>query len=90
METKLFTVFTENEIREMVQKQVDEALSRTTTNQPEPTEFLTRNEVSDLLGVSLVTVWDWSKKGIITPYKINSRIRFKKSDVLESVYKNKL
>ena len=46
-----------------------------------PTEWLTRKEVCNILSISLVTVTDWSKKGIITPYRIGNRIRFKRNEI---------
>lgn len=47
-------------------------------------EFLTAKEVSKLLGVSLVTLHNWKKKGMIKYYRFGSRIRFKKSEVLQT------
>jgi len=53
---------------------------------PEPPEkYLTRKETAKLLQVSLVTLNDWSKKGIIQSYRINSRIRYKKSEIDEAL-----
>lgn len=43
--------------------------------------YLTRKEVSSLLGVSLVTIHEWCKKGILKPIHIGSRVRFRKSDI---------
>ena len=50
-------------------------------------EFLTRKEVSELLGVSLVTLHKWDKKGILKPSRIGRRVRYLKSDVLNSLNK---
>ncbi len=50
-------------------------------------EFLTRREVSELLGVSLVTLHKWDKKGILKPSRIGRRVRYLKSDVLNSLNK---
>lgn len=47
----------------------------------EPTAWITRKEVSVLLGVSLVTIHDWGKKNILQPYKIGNLVRFKRSDI---------
>ena len=48
----------------------------------EPNIWLTRKETAKLLGVSLVTIHNWSnKKNILTPYKIGNQIRFKKTEV---------
>jgi len=56
---------------------------------PAPTEYITRKETAQILGVSLVTLNDWSKTGIVPFYRIGSRIRYKKEEVLNSVSKVK-
>jgi len=49
-------------------------------------EWLTRKEAAAFLGVSLVTIHDWSyNKHILKPYKISNRIRFKKSDIEDAL-----
>jgi excisionase family DNA binding protein len=45
-------------------------------------EFLTIQQVSKLLDVSLVTLHKWKKQGKIKFYRFGTRIRFKKSDIL--------
>ena len=47
-------------------------------------EYLTKEQVSELLKVSSVTIWAWSRKGILTSYRIGSNIRFLKSEVMTS------
>ncbi|GGD99592.1 helix-turn-helix domain-containing protein [Planktosalinus lacus] len=47
----------------------------------EPVIWITRKEASELIGVSLVTIHNWSKEGIINPYKIGNRVRFKRSEI---------
>lgn len=47
----------------------------------EPTEFLTRNEVRDLLKVDLSTVHNWTKKGKLKAYGISGRVYYKRSEV---------
>ena len=50
-----------------------------------PTEFLTRKEVSKLLKVSLVTLTDWNKKGILKPYRLGNLIRYKRAELEEAL-----
>jgi excisionase family DNA binding protein len=50
-------------------------------------QLLTRNETAKLLSVSLVTLWDWTKKDLIPAYRIGNKVRYKKSEVLESLQK---
>ena len=46
-----------------------------------PTEFLTRNEVAELLKCDLSTIHNWCKKGKLIPFGISGRIYFKRSDI---------
>ena len=48
-------------------------------------EYLTRKEVAEILKVSLVTLSDWNKKGIIKPYRLGNLIRYKRSEIEESL-----
>jgi len=47
----------------------------------EPTVWITRKETSELIGVSLVTIHNWTKEGVINAYKIGNRVRFKRSEI---------
>jgi hypothetical protein len=51
----------------------------------EPTEFLTRNEVKDLLKVDISTVHNWTKRGKIQAYGIAGRIYYKRSEIEQSI-----
>lgn len=55
----------------------------------EAEKLLTRKEVADLLGVTLPTLHDWTKKGLLTAYRIGNRIRYKENEILETLTKNK-
>tara|TARA_B100000378_G_scaffold202425_1_gene165685 strand:+ start:3029 stop:3328 length:300 start_codon:yes stop_codon:yes gene_type:complete len=48
-------------------------------------EFLTRKEAAKLLKISLVTITDWNKKGILNPYRLGNLIRYKKSELEEAM-----
>ena len=55
-------------------------------NKPTPsTELLTRKEASKLLGVSLPTLLDWTNTGKIIGYRIASRVRYKRSELENSL-----
>jgi len=47
----------------------------------EPTKLMTRQEVAEFLSIALVTVSDWTKKGILKSYKYGNRVYFKRSEV---------
>ena len=44
-------------------------------------DYLTRKEVAAILKVSLVTLSDWNKKGILKPYRLGNLIRYKSSEL---------
>ncbi|WP_026776110.1 helix-turn-helix domain-containing protein [Polaribacter sp. Hel_I_88] len=48
-------------------------------------EYLTRKEVAKILKVSLVTLSDWNKKRVLKPYRLGNLIRYKTSEIEESL-----
>jgi excisionase family DNA binding protein len=44
--------------------------------------LLTLAEVAEYLRVSLVTISQWSKIGVLTPLRIGNRVLFSKKDIL--------
>lgn len=53
----------------------------------EPTEYLTRSEVAELLKIDLSTVHNWTRKGRLTSYGIGSRIYYKRKEVESAIVK---
>jgi len=49
----------------------------------ETSEFITKKEVSKMLGVSMATINNWVRKGILNSTKVQSTVRFKKSEILK-------
>lgn len=47
--------------------------------------LLTREETSKMLSVSLVTLWDWTRKDIVPAYRIGNKVRYKKSEVISAL-----
>ncbi len=47
----------------------------------EDTEYLTRNEVSKVLNVTVQTLNNWRREGVLNPLKIGGRVLYKKEDV---------
>ena len=48
-------------------------------------EFITRKETAQILGISLPTLNEWTKNGTIPAQRIGTRIRYKKTDVYNSL-----
>ena len=56
------------------------------TNQDDD-KLLTRQETAEMLSISLVSLWDWSRKDLIPAYRIGNKVRYKKSEVLAALQK---
>ncbi len=52
--------------------------------QPVEEEFLTIEQVAKLLQVSKVTIHSWCNKKILNPKRIGNKVRFLKSEVMDS------
>lgn len=50
-------------------------------------EYLTREETTKILKVSLGTLWTWNKKGILCPFRIGNKVRYKRSQLDENLIK---
>ncbi|MBA4155705.1 helix-turn-helix domain-containing protein [Flavobacterium sp.] len=53
----------------------------------ETDKLLTREETAKLLSVSLTTLWDYTRKDIVPAYRIGTKVRYKKSEVLSALQK---
>ena len=51
----------------------------------EPTKFLTRKEVAEMLQINLSTVHNWSKKGVLKANSIQGRIYYKRKEVENAI-----
>ena len=56
----------------------------------EPTIYLTRQEVCELLSIDMSTLHRWRKDGILTAYGLGNRIYFKRNEIQELIEKNRL
>lgn len=87
------TIFTSMPIQEF-QNAISEAVRLELSNlniqtPPEKVEFITRKETAQILGISLVTLNEWTKTGTLQGYRIGSRVRYKKTEIENSLQKMK-
>lgn len=85
---------TPEQLTSNILKDVKTELEKITLNfQPKKQpEYLTRKEVAKILKVSLVTLSDWNKKGVLKPYRLGNLIRYKREEIdqaLISIYSKK-
>jgi hypothetical protein len=68
-------------IRDAVRAELQQHFKTGGSQPPDSEKLLSKQELAAELGVSLVTLTDWMKKGL--PYlRLHKRVYFKKSDVL--------
>nr|WP_288210132.1 helix-turn-helix domain-containing protein [uncultured Dysgonomonas sp.] len=53
------------------------------------TDRLSQTEAANLFQVTVQTIINWSKKGIITKYKLGNRVFYLKSELLEAARVNR-
>lgn len=82
-----FYIPQEDDFKKWIKESVNEVLSSNTllTKKEEEKEpLMNRQQMANELGVSLVTITDWMKKGL--PFhRLNGRIYFLRSEVLKSM-----
>jgi hypothetical protein len=91
MDNLILCTYTPEELKRIINHAVMEAVKtinpQTSIQQTET--LLTRKEASEKLKISLVTLNDWSKRGIIQSYLIGGRVYYKESEIEASLSKTK-
>lgn len=71
------------EIETVIKNAVAEILAQQ-GNKPhnENSDLITREQTAELLRVSLPTLHNWTKSGLLQSYKINTSVRYKRDEVM--------
>lgn len=56
----------------------------------EPTEYLTRQEVCEMLHIDLSSLHRWRKEGKLIAYGLGNRVYFKRNEIDELINQNRL
>ena len=93
MENLIFTPNSFDQIKSEISDTVRREISTLLTSLEQPrvgeTAYLTRREAARFLNVSLVTLHDWTKSGLIEGYRIGTRVRYKRTALEDSLLKIK-
>jgi len=68
-----------NDLKELAEFCIERGRESKTESKPET--YLTPQELADKFNVSLVTIWNWDRKGITKPVRIGNAKRYRLSDV---------
>jgi excisionase family DNA binding protein len=83
--TLILEQISREELRELI-AEVLQSVTKTILPKSE-NEYITRVETAQKLGLSLVTLNEYTKSGIIPAYRIGSRVRYKSKEVEASLLK---
>jgi len=75
-------------LRSFIAKAVEEEFEKLKEDlftEREKDELLSRLETADLLKISLPTLLDWRKKGIVKPYKMGNRVYYKRAEIMDTL-----
>ena len=74
-------------IEAIIEKKVCDRLNELIPKKPP--KFITRNEVIDMLHITLPTLHDWTKTGILKCYRIGTRVLYKIEEIEDVLTKPK-
>lgn len=83
MATKILLVdISTDEFKEIIRQVIKEAIPQNSTSSSEP-KLLTSKEAAQLLRISLPTLWDYRKRGIIKATRIGNKVLFLEQGILD-------
>jgi len=84
----IFTGISLEQLQDSIRTTVKDEVDRIIGNLPTPTtvpELITRKETAQILGISLVTLNEWTKNGTLPAQRIGTRIRYQRANVYASL-----
>ena len=92
MANAIFVQMTADDLRGMISECIKDALTlkkQEKTSEPIPEDLLSIEDIQKIFKVSKVTVHKWKKKGLLPFYKMNRKVYFKKSEVIDAMQHKK-
>ena len=85
-ESLIFSPITPDELARLIATTVRAELdARTPTAVPPAEVLLTRKEAAQLLGITLPTLRQYTRRGHVTGYRIGTRVRYRRNEVLNDL-----
>ena len=81
----------ESDLRRVFQEELKKVgySGKKETNSSRKINYLTRFEVAKLLKISLPTLGNWTKEGILQSYRIGNRVLYKEDEIISAVKETK-
>lgn len=74
-----------SDIKKVVEEVIEIKLANLKTNEEKSLTLLSRKETAKLLCISLPTLHEWTKTGIVKAHRIGNRILYKLNEVSEAL-----
>lgn len=75
-----------NELIKAIAQAVKSELTTPEPQQPKNSnELMSRKQVAEHFGVTIVTVHNWTKKGVLKAYRVGNKVLYKKDEVLTAL-----
>ena len=75
-----------DKIEELIEHGIIKYSTQKEPAKPKPLGLISRKEVASLLKISLPTLNDWTKSGLLKSYRIGTRILYKIEEVEKSLF----
>ena len=87
MENILLTSFKEADLKKLFREVLEEKIKKESKKKESCSRFayMNRFEVAKLLKISLPTLNNWSKSGIVQSYRIGNRILYKAEEIDQAI-----
>ena len=86
MERIISTTYKPEEFKEILEAALFTVLESLDLSVPQnETELISRQAAADLLGVSLPTLGNYAKRGLVPSYRIGKTVRYKREEVINSL-----
>ena len=85
MENILLSPITLKDFEALIRNCIKSEFQSFSPPQPVEDELITSKQAAKILGISLVTLHFWKTEGRLKFYRIGTRIRFKKNELLEAL-----
>jgi len=92
MDKQIFTNLSAEELAQTIKDSIRDVLDNKHANDAKndsEEDLLTIEDVQKIFRVSKVTIHKWKKLGLIPYYKVNRKLYFKKSEVMDSLQNKK-
>ena len=76
-----------NQIEKIIEKKLNEKIDELKPSKD--WQYLNRKEVAELLKISLPTLHNWTKEGILSSYRIGTRVLYRSDEIENSLTNRK-